>query len=415
MGAGLELLGQRNNGSEFPVDISLSAIETEEGRLATAFIRNATDRTEAKGVRRRNEERLAQLIESAPDAVVIIDAAGKIQLVNEQTEQMFGYDRADLVGQTVESLLPERYHRQHVGHRAGYFAHPRTRPMGAGLELFGLRSDGTEFPIDISLSATDTEEGRVATARIRDITQVNLQVQLQQNLAERRALLSHFVSAGEEERKRIAADIHDDSIQVMAAAGMRLQILRRALEDPTQLELLTDLEQTIELSIKRLRHLLFELHPPVLDSEGLTVALRMYLDEAEHQTSIHCALDDRLRAQPPPDARLIIYRIAQEALTNVRKHARASTARVMLQNRDRGFLVRIADDGIGFSTVATTAPTPGHLGLTSIRERAELAGGWLRVTSNPGSGTAVEFWIPELASASPAPPRRSSPPPSPTR
>jgi signal transduction histidine kinase len=150
--------------------------------------------------------------------------------------------------------------------------------------------------------------------------------------------------------------------------------------------------------------LLFELHPPVLDSEGLAPALRMYLDEAEHQSSVHYTLDDRLVAQPAANVRLIIYRIAQEALTNVRKHAEASTARVTLESRDDGFLIRIVDDGQGFSNTALDAAAPGHLGLTAIRERAELAGGWLRVTSNAGSGTAVEFWIPErLAEGSPAP------------
>jgi PAS domain S-box-containing protein len=401
MGAGLELAGQRKNGTDFPVDISLSAIETDEGRLATAFIRDATDRVEAEEIRRRNEERLAQLIESAPDAVVIIDEAGKVILVNEQTEELFGYHREQLIGERVEVLLPERFRHQHVGHRAGYFASPRTRPMGAGLELAGLRRDGSEFPIDISLSATDTPDGRVATARIRDITERKAQAELEQTLAERRALLRHLVSTAEEERQRIAADIHDDSIQVMAAAGMRLQILRRTLDDPEQLQLLSALEQTIELSIGRLRHLLFELHPPVLDQEGLTAALRMYLDEAEHQSPIRYSLDDRLRAQPPEDVRLIIYRIAQESLTNVRKHSQARTGRVMVEERGGGFLVRITDDGIGFDA-DSVAPTPGHLGLTAIRERAELAGGWLKITSAKGSGTTVEFWIPALARWIPA-------------
>lgn len=400
MGAGLELAGLRKNGTDFPVDISLSALETDEGRLATAFIRDATERVEAEETRRRNEERLAQLIESAPDAVVIIDEAGKMLLVNEQTEELFGYTREEIVGERMEMLLPERFRHQHVGHRAGYFASPRRRPMGAVLELAGLRHDGSEFPIDVSLSATDTPDGRVATAWIRDITERKVQAELQQTLAERRALLRHLVSTTEEERQRIAADIHDDSIQVMAAAGMRLQILRRTLDDPTQLRLLATLEETIELSIARLRHLLFELHPPVLDEEGLAAALRVYLDEAEHQSPIRYSLDDRLRNQPSEDARLIIYRIAQESLTNVRKHSQARAARVIADERDGGFLVRITDDGVGFDA-DLLKPMPGHLGLTAIRERAELVGGWLKITSARGSGTTVEFWIPALPRSAP--------------
>ena len=396
MGVGLELFGLRKNGSEFPVDISLSAIETDDGRLATAFIRDATERKDAEERRRRNEERLAQLIEGAPDAVVITDAAGNVLLVNGQTEEMFGYERAGLVGEPVEMLLPPRFRHQHVRYRGGYFVNPRARPMGVGLELFGLRKNGSEFPIDISLSAIDTDEGRIVTARIRDMTERQKQAELERNLAERRALLSHLVSTGEEERQRIAGDIHDDSIQVMAAAGMRLQILRRRLDDPEQLELLDKVEHTIEASIARLRHLLFELHPPVLDTEGLTAALRMYLDDAEQQSSTEYTLEDRLETQPPQETRLIIYRIAQEALTNARKHAEATSVHVSLEHSDGGVLVRVIDDGSGFSADNVMAPLPGHLGLSAIRERAELAGGWLRITSRPGAGTTVEFWIPTL-------------------
>jgi PAS domain S-box-containing protein len=401
MGAGLELFGLRKNGTEFPIDISLSAIDPEDGRLATAFIRDASERKETEDARRRNEARLAQLIEGAPDAVVIIDAAGKVMIINSQTEEMFGYERDELLGQSVEVLLPERHRNPHAGHRAGYFADPRIRSMGEGLELFGLRKDRTEFAVDIWLSAIDTDDGRIATARIRDITERKRQeAELEQSLVQRRALLSHLVSSGEEERQRIAADIHDDSIQVMAAAGMRLQILRRELHESEDLELLDKVEVTIGASIARLRHLLFELHPPVLDSEGLSAALRMYLDEAEQQTQIRFALDDRLESQPPKETRLIIYRIVQEALTNVRKHSEARSARLSLEPSNGGVLVRVADDGVGFSAEAASTPHPGHLGLTALGERADLAGGWLRIISNPGAGTKVEFWIPMSTQAS---------------
>ena len=122
--------------------------------------------------------------------------------------------------------------------------------------------------MDISPSAIEAGEGQLLTAFIRDITERQAAADLQRSLAERRALLEHLVSAGEEERERIASDIHDDSIQVITAAGIRLQMLRRELDDPKQLDLLADLEETIQLSISRLRHLLFELRPPALDREG---------------------------------------------------------------------------------------------------------------------------------------------------
>ena len=114
--------------------------------------------------------RFEQFLEFAPDAIVGIGADGTIVVVNAQTEALFGYTRAELLELKVEALVPERFRAVHPGHRAGYFADPRTRPMGAELELFGVRSDGTEFPAEISLSSIETEDGLLAIAAIRDIT-----------------------------------------------------------------------------------------------------------------------------------------------------------------------------------------------------------------------------------------------------
>lgn len=163
MGAGLELCGVRKDGTEFPVEISLSPLEGEGEPAVFAAVRDITDR-------RRAEEKFRSFLEFAPDAVVIIDPDGKIALLNAQAQTLFGYRRAELIGQPVEALLPERFREAHVGHRVGYAADPRPRAMGAGLELLGRRRDGTEFPIDISLSPLETEEGLLLAAAIRDVT-----------------------------------------------------------------------------------------------------------------------------------------------------------------------------------------------------------------------------------------------------
>ena len=167
MGSGLELYGLRSDGSEFPIEISLSPLKTEKGMIVSAAIRDTSDR-------QRAEKKFRGLLESAPDAIVVVDQEGTVQLVNSQTEKMFGYDRAEIMGQSIEILVPKRFRRKHIHHREGYFVEHPVRPMGVGLELFGLRKNESEFPIEISLSPLETEEGLLISAAIRDATQRKL-------------------------------------------------------------------------------------------------------------------------------------------------------------------------------------------------------------------------------------------------
>jgi two-component system cell cycle sensor histidine kinase/response regulator CckA len=164
MGAGLELYGLRKDKTEFPIEISLSPIDAGGGSLVCTAIRDITDR-------KRIEERLRRLLDSAPDAMVIAGNDGRIVLVNTQTEKLFGYNREELLGQPVEVLVPERFWNRHRTHRNNYMVNSQARAMGAGNELYGLKKDGTEFPVEISLSPQQTDEGVLVSSTIRDITE----------------------------------------------------------------------------------------------------------------------------------------------------------------------------------------------------------------------------------------------------
>jgi PAS domain S-box-containing protein len=216
---------------------------------------------------------------------------------------------------------------------------------------------------------------------------------LRRTLQQRRELARRLETAQEQERRRIAADIHDDPIQVMSAVDMRLQMLAQFPEMLTP-EYVADIERDVSAAIERLRSMLFELRPLALDREGLASALRLYVEHTARHVGWKVEVRDELRSEPGPDLRALLYRIAQEAVTNVRKHAAATRVEIEVETAALGITLRVRDDGRGFAHEGVLASQPGHLGLTTMTERAELAGGWVRVDSTQGIGTTVECWLP---------------------
>ena len=205
---------------------------------------------------------------------------------------------------------------------------------------------------------------------------------------QRRRLLHHVVRAAEDERRRISHDMHDDPVQKLAAVKMRLEMLANAHPDLPEI---TEAHRTVASTIRSMRHMLFDLSPPILDEEGIGAALEYFLEHSP--VSYEWFIEDDLDDEPSTQGRLILYRTAQEALINARKHADATTVRVTLEPRDTGVWMEIEDDGVGFLPQEAVA-APGHLGLAAMRERVEMAGGSCVLRSLPGAGTSLQVWLP---------------------
>jgi PAS domain S-box-containing protein len=212
---------------------------------------------------------------------------------------------------------------------------------------------------------------------------------------ERRRLLSHVVAAREEERVRIANDVHDDTIQALLAVDIKLDQLRRHLTESRQLAVADEMRDMIRGATERFRDLIFELQPPGLPRGGLPGAVADFAAGLFDGTDTRVGLTAELLAEPRPETALAVYRVAQEALRNVQRHAGASVCSIRLVDADGGVGGTVEDDGVGFATEGIDSPRPGHRGMASMRERAEDAGGWLRVESRPGGGTTLSFWVPD--------------------
>jgi PAS domain S-box-containing protein len=221
---------------------------------------------------------------------------------------------------------------------------------------------------------------------------------LRRTIQQRRDLAQKVETAQEEERRLIAVDIHDDPIQVMSAVDLRLAMLAERPETITTAAL-GELRSIVGDSIERLRSLVFELHPAALDREGLVAAIDQYLSYAAKEAGWSYEIIDELSDEPPPLLRVSLYRIVQEAVANARKHAGASRVSVRVATAGDGVTVIVTDDGSGFDTVRVEPPEPGHLGLATMIERAELVGGWCRLSSSVAAGTTIECWLPSEVGA----------------
>jgi PAS domain S-box-containing protein len=399
---GMEAVRVRKDGASLHVRISAAPLRDAEGEVVgmLGLIADITEQKAAQEALRESEAMAAGVVESSLDCIVVMDHLGRIVEFNPAAEGTFGYSRQEILGRKVADLMPVRYRERHQTAIVRVVETGEARILGDRIEATGLRSDGTEVPVELTITRVAGKEPPQFIGVLRDITtRKAAEEEVRQTLErlrrtdeERRRLLTRVVAAHEEERRRIAGEIHDDSVQVMSAVGIRLEMLHRQLQETGQVRVIEQVQRTVRTAVDRLRQLMFELRPPALDRDGLVVAVRMFLDRIQAEDSVIFTLDNRLLNEPEPSTRLGLYRIIQEAVTNIRKHAQASTATVSLDHREGGTLVRVTDDGVGFDD--SNGSPPGHLGLSAMREHAEMAGGRLSVRSHPGSGTTVEVWVP---------------------
>lgn len=280
--------------------------------------------------------------------------------------------------------------------------------------VFGGESGTLEFDI-VGLKATRrTMETHAAPLRVtsgdviaclsisRDVTErKRAAAELEATLADLRrvhdarlAALSRLVRAQEDERRRIAEELHDDPVQQLTALEIRLATLARTSEDEAQRERLRAIEGAIADVVGRLRSMMFHLWPPALDGGGLVDAVRANLTRLADECGWECQLEGELRVRPSAEVASAAYRIIQEALRNAQKYAAATRVMVALESDGEALRGEIRDDGIGFDPGAVPGHNEGHIGLVSVRERAELLGGTCEVESAPGSGTLVRFRLP---------------------
>src|SRR6266699_3698409 len=359
--------------------------------------RQITKRRAAEGALYDVEARVAGMGESAMDAIITVDENQHVVLFNAAAESLFGCPRKQAIGAPLAWFIPERFRAEHERHirRFGETG-TSSRRMGGQRIVTGLRRNGEEFPIDASISQTVESGQKLYTVILRDVTErVRAEEALRRSKEELRELASAANSVREQEKSRIARELHDELAQALTALKMDATWIAERLppSETTLAEKLTAMQAMLDTTVAATRRISADLRPLMLDDLGLVPAAEWLVQNFTERTGIHCELavgaPDLELAEPYASA---VFRILQESLTNVARHAQASLVEVALDREDGAVTLMVRDNGRGFSPADPRKPN--SFGLMGLRERAYLLGGEVEVASGRGRGTTIEVRIP---------------------
>ncbi len=355
-----------------------------------------TKRKQAWDALGESEARKRAIMQAALDGIITIDHEGRMIELNTAAEKIFAHNRAKLIGENVAEVVPVSFRQWFQNGLANCFSGGKGPTLGSRIEMPALRADGSLFSAEFTITRIRLAGRPMFTIYIRDITQ-HKRVE-----AELRELPQRIIKAQEAERSRIARDLHDGINQMIASVKMRLHKVESSLPDlkPAAREILSRCDRLLVKVLEENRRIAHNLRPTDLDNLGLSAACSSFCNEVQSRAGLQVQCRIHLPGQRlPPVTELHLFRIVQEALNNIEKHAGAKTVKLHLHCEDDAVLLKIQDDGTGFETKISKGKKRGHgLGLSNMRERALSLGGTYDLFSTPKKGTTIQVRVPLVES-----------------